>query len=238
MLASIMMSSLWILSRLMRVTQCFPRPSAQILTAHFRLGMKAYLIAFLGFLLLRIDLFMVKYILGAEQAGYYSIASTMADYVLMLPSVIGLILFPQLSSMKSHEEKLQRAKRAAKGTGLALFPVLAFAAIAARPVVAILFGKAFLPAAAAFLWLIPGVFAMGIETALVQFLNSLGYPITIVWIWFSATVLNVLLNLWMIPAFGIAGASIASTICYSLVFLAVLVVVRRSTPNESQLALV
>ncbi len=237
MLASISLSTVWAFSRLMRVTHRFPRPSVQIFVEHLRLGIKAYLIALFGFLLLRIDLFMVKYLLGAEQAGYYSIASTMADYVLMLPSVIGLILFPRLAAMKDYQEKLRQAKKAAKGTALALFPILAVAGIAAKPVVAILFGKAFSPAAAAFLWLIPGVFAMGVETALVQFLNSLGYPVTIVWIWFSATVLNVLLNLWMIPAFGIAGASVASTICYSLVFLAVLVIVQQTRRNEVESAL-
>jgi O-antigen/teichoic acid export membrane protein len=232
MLVSITLSAIGALSRLSRSIDRFPRPSMSILTTHFELGIKAYLIALFGFLLLRIDLFMVKYILGAEQAGYYSIASTMADYVLMLPSVIGLILFPRLSSMNDFGEKLRQAKRATKGTALALLPVLVFAGIAAKPAVSILFGKAFAPAVAAFLWLIPGIFAMGIENALVQFLNSLGYPVTLVWIWFAATILNVLLNLWMIPAFGIAGASAASTICYSLVFLAVLVIVRLSKRKE------
>jgi O-antigen/teichoic acid export membrane protein len=234
MLASITLSAILAFLRLAGRIDRWPLPSIHILTMHFGLGIKAYLIALFGFLLLRIDLFMVKYILGAEQAGYYSIASTMADYVLMLPSVIGLILFPRLSSMKDFGEKFRQAKKATKGTALALLPVLLFAGIAAKPVVSILFGKPFSPAAAAFLWLIPGIFAMGIETALVQFLNSLGYPVTLVWIWFAATILNVLLNLWMIPAFGIAGASAASTICYSLVLFAVLAIVRRSKRNELQ----
>jgi len=234
MLASITLSAIWAFSRLSRLIHRFPLPSMSILSKHFGLGIKAYLIALFGFLLLRIDLFMVKYILGAEQAGYYSIASTMADYVLMLPSVIGLILFPRLSSMKDFGEKLRQAKMATKGTALALLPVLVFAGIAARPVVSILFGKPFSHAASAFLWLIPGIFAMGIESALVQFLNSLGYPVTLVWIWLAATILNVLLNLWMIPAFGIAGASAASTICYSLVFFAVVVIVRQCKVHEFQ----
>ncbi len=225
MLVSITLATCWTIIRLVRVIDRFPWPSAQILMAHFRLGIKAYLIALFGFLLLRIDLFMVKYFLGPEQAGYYSVAATMADYVLMLPSVIGLILFPRLSSLKSHGEKFRQATWAAKGTASALLPILVVSAIAAKPVVNLLFGRAFLPAAAAFLWLIPGVFAMGIETTLVQFLNSLGYPAAIVWLWFSATILNFLLNLWMIPAFGIVGASVASTICYSLVFCVVIAIV-------------
>jgi O-antigen/teichoic acid export membrane protein len=237
MLVSITLSAIWTFFRLSRLIHRFPLPSTQILRMHFGLGIKAYLIALFGFLLLRIDLFMVKYILGAEQAGYYSIASTMADYVLMLPSVIGLVLFPRLSSMKTFGDKLRQAKTATRGTAFALLPVLVCSGIAAKPVVSILFGKPFIPAADAFLWLIPGIFALGIENALVQFLNSLGYPVALVWIWLVATCLNVLMNWWMIPAFGIAGASAASTICYSLVLLAVLGMIRRSKHNELQPAL-
>jgi O-antigen/teichoic acid export membrane protein len=226
MMLGVVLSSAWTLSRLWRVAELFPRPCFRMLTVHFRLGIKAYLIALFAFLLLRFDLVMVKYLLGAEQAGYYSIASTMGDYMLMLPSVIGLILFPRLSAMKSTEEKLRQAKKAAKGTALALLPVLVCAGFAAKPVVHLLFGKAFLPAVGAFLWLIPGIFAMGIETAMVQFLNSMGFPSVVVWIWFFSTVLNVALNFWAIPHFGIVGASLASSLCYSLVLLAVVMIAR------------
>src|SRR5262249_6695539 len=42
-------------------------------------ALKAYLTALFCFLVLRADLFMVQHMLGVEQAGYYSVASSMAD---------------------------------------------------------------------------------------------------------------------------------------------------------------
>lgn len=222
-------------SVLKRFAQFRPAASFALLRSHVRLGIKAYLIALFGFLLLRIDLLMVKYLLGAEQAGYYSIASTMGDYVLMLPGVIGMILFPRLSALTERAEKLRQAKKVALGTALALGAVLALAALGAAPVVRILFGKAFLPAVGPFLWLLPGIFAMGIEITMVQFLNSIGYPPVVVWVWFVSTLLNVALNFWAIPHYGISGASVVSSISYSLVLFAVLAIIYKGNYVEAQL---
>jgi O-antigen/teichoic acid export membrane protein len=237
MLLSACFSLCWTYSVLKRLERFRPRASFELLCSHVRIGVKAYLIALFGFLLLRIDLLMVKYFLGAEQAGYYSIASTMGDYVLMLPSVIGLILFPRLSAVAECAEKLRQARQVALGTAVALLPILALAGIAARPIVRILFGKAFLPAVGPFLWLLPGIFAMGVEITMVQFLNSIGFPPIVVWVWFASVLLNVALNFWAIPQFGISGASAVSSISYSLVLFAVLAIIYKGHYAARQSAL-
>jgi O-antigen/teichoic acid export membrane protein len=238
MLLAVCFSLGWTYSVLNRLASFRPRPSFKVLRSHVQLGIKAYLIALFGFLLLRIDLLMVKYLLGAEQAGYYSIASTMGDYVLMLPSVIGLILFPRLSAIAETGEKLRQVRKVASGTALALLPVLGVAAVGAAPIVRMLFGKEFLPAVGPFLWLLPGIFAMGVEITMVQFLNSIGYPTILVWVWFASTLLNIALNFWAIPHYGIGGASLVSSISYSLVLFAVLAIIYKGHSITRQPALV
>ena len=204
-------------------------PSIELLRNHFGVGIRAYLITAFGLLHMRIDLLMVKYLLGPEQTGYYSIASTVADYLLVLPTTVALILFPRLSAVSDVRIKLQQAKKAGMGTAVALLPLLAVAALSSRLIVRILFGRRFLPAADAFIWLLPGVFTLGIEVTVVQFLNSLGYPRILIWIWSAAVVLNVTLNFWAIPRFGINGASAVSSISYTLGLLAVVAVIWRSS---------
>ena len=147
----------------------FPRISLRLLREHFGVGIKAYLILLFGYLLLRIDLLMVKYMLGAEQAGYYSVASSMADYLLMLSGVVAMILYPKLTCMEQWRDKLQLSRKATYGTIAALVPLLCIAGLGSRVVVRIMFGTAFLPSAAAFMWLLPGIFSLGIETVAVQF---------------------------------------------------------------------
>jgi O-antigen/teichoic acid export membrane protein len=71
----------------------------------------------------------------------------------------------------------------------------------------------------------PGTYFLGIETVMVQLLNSEGFPPIIVVAWIAGTMINVALNFWAIPHYGITGASIVSSVCYFLMFLVVSAVV-------------
>jgi O-antigen/teichoic acid export membrane protein len=112
-LATVVVGCLWVLWSLRDVFRHPVLFSLTVFRQHVGLGIKAYLIAFFGFLVLRIDLVMVKYILGAQAAGYYSISETMAENTLTLPVVVGTILFPKLSGMARNEEKRHLTWRAA-----------------------------------------------------------------------------------------------------------------------------
>ncbi|MGA9977915.1 MAG: flippase [Candidatus Sulfotelmatobacter sp.] len=203
--------------------------SLPLFRGSIRYAAKAYLAAFFAFLVLRADLFMVQHMLGMEQAGYYSVAASMADYCSILAVVIGTILFPKLSAMTEIDAKIRLTQKAAWGTAGLLFPILTIAALLARPTVHLLFGAAFLPAAMAFVFLMPGMLFLGVNSVAVQFLNSIGYPKSVVIIWGSCSVFNICVNLWAIPQYGIVGASIVSSISYFLAFFFILEVIRRTS---------
>jgi O-antigen/teichoic acid export membrane protein len=222
---AVVLSFLWLLWCLRKFLHRAPVPSLPIFRRNIGLGLKAYAVAFFAFLLLRIDLVMVKYILGAQLAGYYSISETMAENMLMLPIVVGVILFPKLSEMAHRHEKLRLTQQATLLTAALLLPMVVLASVFAKPLVGFVFGKSFLPAVPAFVWLMPGSFFLGIEVVMVQYLNSLGYPRVIVYSWIVVTTLNIGVNLWAIPAYGITGAAIVSSISYFLVFVLVLAAV-------------
>jgi O-antigen/teichoic acid export membrane protein len=222
---SVMVTFLWALLRLRRVSTAPPRVSWAVFRQSIGIGLRAYTIAFFGFLLLRIDLLMVKYMLGAKDAGYYSISQVLAENTMMFPVVIGLLLFPKLSALKEKEEKLQLAIKAVLVTAALMLPAVAIAALAAAPVISLAFGRNFLPAVGPFVWLMPGTYFLGIETVMVQLLNSEGFPPIIVVAWIVDTLINVALNFWAIPRYGITGASIVSSVCYFVMFVIVSAVV-------------
>jgi O-antigen/teichoic acid export membrane protein len=200
---SVMVTFLWALARLRRVSTEPPKVSWPVFRQSIGIGLRAYTIAFFGFLLLRIDLLMVKYMLGATEAGYYSISQVLAENTMMFPVVIGLLLFPKLSALKEREEKLQLANKAVLVTAALMLPAVVIAAFAAGP----------------------GTYFLGIETVMVQLLNSEGFPPIIVVAWIVDTLTNVALNFWAIPRYGITGASIVSSVCYFLMFVVVSAVV-------------
>jgi O-antigen/teichoic acid export membrane protein len=190
--------------------------------------LKAYLAALFGFLVLRSDLFMVEHMLGPEQAGYYSIAFAMADYVSVLAVVIAAILFPKLSAVSDVGVKLKMTRRAVRGTAALLVPLLFLSALVAKPAVRILFGPPFMPAALAFILLMPGMLFLGLNMVGVQFLNSMGYPKSVVLVWAACTIVNIAANVWAIPHYGIAGASAVSTVSYFLAFFFNNQIIRRT----------
>lgn len=227
----------WVWLRLRKFLQTEMRVCLATFKETIGIGMKAYIIAFFGFLLLRIDLLMVNYILGAKQAGYYSISETMAENVLLLPIVTGTVLFPKLAGMPSIAMRLRLAKKAVLATAALSLPVILLASVLVRPVLRLVFGEAFLPAASPFVWLMPGSFFLGIEIVLVQFLNSLGFPKSILGAWLIVVLMKIGINYWAIPAFGIVGAAIASTICYFVIFVLIVAIVWSHRHSESHVQL-
>jgi len=224
-LSSVMLSFAWALLRLRRISPELPVPSLAVFRQSIGIGIKAYMILFFGFLVLRIDLLMVKYMLGATEAGYYSISQVLAENTMMFPVVVGSLLFPKLSAIKEREEKLRLANKAVLATAALTLPAVVIAAFAAAPIISIAFGRNFLPAVSPFAWLMPGTYFLGIETVMVQLLNSEGFPPIIVAAWIADTIVNIALNFWAIPRYGITGASVVSSVCYFLMFLIVSVVV-------------
>jgi len=220
-LSSVMLSFLWALLRLRRISMEPPELSLAVFRRSISTGINAYMILFFGFLVLRIDLLMVKYLLGASEAGYYSISQVLAENTMMFPVVVGLLLFPKLSATKEKEEKVRLANKAVLVTAALMLPVVVIAALAAAPIISIAFGRNFLPAVAPFVWLMPGTYFLGIETVMVQLLNSEGFPPIIVAAWIADTIVNVAVNFWAIPRYGITGASAVSSVCYFLIFLIV-----------------
>jgi len=220
-LLPVLVTFLWALLRLRRGSAEPPKLSLAVFRQSIGIGFRAYTIAYFGFLLMRIDLLMVKYMLGATEAGYYSISQVLAENTMMFPVVVGLLLFPKLSATKEKEEKVRLANKAVLVTAALMLPVVVIAAFAAGPIISLAFGRNFLPAVAPFAWLMPGTYFLGIETVMVQLLNSEGFPPIIVAAWIADTIVNVAVNFWAIPRYGITGASAVSSVCYFLIFLIV-----------------
>ena len=50
---------------------------------------------------------------------------------------------------------------------------------------------------------------MGLNAVIVQFWNSIDYPIEIVWIWVITCVVCVTATIWAVPRYGFIGAAMA-----------------------------
>ena len=100
------------------------------------------------------------------------------------------------------------------------------AAAVATPVVAVVFGAAFVPAVPALLLLLPGIACLGVSSVLSSYVASIDIPGSLVAAYFAAFVVNVGLNLALLERYGIAAASVNSTAAYALIHIYLWVLVR------------
>jgi len=177
-------------------------------------GIKSYIASFLGYLIIRSDIFLVNYFLGIGSTGIYSVAVGFADLLYILPSTVGMILFPKISG--SQDDKGILTQTVSCYTVLMMIILCLTMGIISKPLILLLYGSQFRSAIAPFLWLLPGIFSLGIGTILMQDLAGRGLP-PIVYIAPSiALFVNVLLNIVLIPVIHINGAAISSSISYTI----------------------
>ena len=180
-------------------------------------GLKFYVCIFAGFIIFRLDLLIVNRFRGAQDAGVYAIASQFSFLLIMLPGVIASLLFPRVAA---RDEPAAYAVEVTRHTSFIMLVVCLGAAVAsfALPLV---YGARFADATIQFLILLPGVFFISLESVLVQYFTGTGLPPIIPWLWVITVVVNVGLNLALVPAFGARAAAINSTISYALICLLV-----------------
>src|SRR5262245_1163582 len=98
--------------------------------------------------------------------------------------------------------------------------VCAGAAVASFALPAV-YGAAFEEATVLLLIMLPGVFFISLESVLVQHFTGTGLPAIIPVFWLITMLVNLSLNLALIPWWGARAAAINSSISYALIFVLV-----------------
>ena len=211
----------WLIRRILPLVENHPlKYSNALFRENLRYGFKAYLAALFMFMVLRADIFLVQHYLGFRAVGNYSLAVTIADMVMLFPTILGTLLFPRLSAMTNETERKAFMQKALVGIGAIIAVVVVLLGFSARWLVPLVYGTDYLGAVPALVWLLPGILALALNTILMNYFASQGMPLFAVLSPFAAMVTNILLNLKLIPLFGIVGASLSSSIAYGMMLAA------------------
>jgi O-antigen/teichoic acid export membrane protein len=161
----------------------------------------------------RLDQFLVAAFVSRAGVGQYTVAVGLAESVWWLSSSVALVLMPRLTEMDS-ERAAQMTPLACRNTVLASV-IAAIALIIVSPLaIDVLFGDEFSAAQTALILLMPGIIAACATRVLGSYLFSQGHIIYNTYATFIALGLTIVLDLALIPAMGIEGAAIASSIAY------------------------
>jgi len=197
-------------------------------------SLKFHISIVLGLLIIRADLLIVEYFRGAAEAGVYAVASQAASLLLLLPGVIGTLLFPRVASARDMRGDITCA--VTRHTAFIML-IISLAAVPASFMLPVLFGAPFADATIQFLLLLPGIYLLSIESVLVQHFTGTGFPAAIPLFWVAVFIVNIALNLSLVPLFGARGAALASLVCYTMIFVLVAIYFRARTGNSLSAAL-
>ncbi len=171
-----------------------------------------FLTALAGILAAYADTVLVGYFLDSTEVGYYRAPMQLATLALFVSTSLSTSLFPRISRwFEEHEvESISHAAARALSYSLVLaVPLVAGGLILAERLLYFLYGSPFVVATAAFSIILVaqiGVVTFSLDTMV---LGALGQPRAIFILNAVSAILLVLLELFMIPAYGITGAAAA-----------------------------
>lgn len=180
-------------------------------------GFRSYLACLLCYLILKSDLYMLSIMKGVTDVGIYSIATNFIDEFLLISASASLVIFPLIN--KERELSVYWVKKISQSVSAIMMFVIAFSLIFGRLLIVFLFGKQFSLSVGPFYILLIAMYFWAILSILTQFFASKNYPWRAVYIWIYPFIINVVLNVWFIPRYGILAAAWSSVIAYFCIFL-------------------
>ncbi|KAA3605787.1 MAG: flippase [Planctomycetota bacterium] len=190
------------------------RPDWTLFKQALRFGLKVMPGGAAMYLLFRADLFLVKAFRPLDEVGVYVQATGLAFMYQLFGDSVERAFLPRVFR-KSQEDASELTPLVCRCYVLLMLPITAAAFVFAWPMIPLIFGEEFRGSTLPFLILIPGVL-IGTPGYLCNTdLQSRGWPGYASVTASGCLLVNILLNLVMIPAWGILGAAVSSLFVYA-----------------------
>jgi O-antigen/teichoic acid export membrane protein len=185
-------------------------------------GIPITLVGISGMFLQFTDTILITFFLGTEKSGIYNAALPVSNILIFLSSAVVAITMPLASELWTKKLK----KRL--GDGLTFFykysvfillPFVLVVAVFADVIISLLFTQKYVTAAPALRILIVGSFFFFIALINFSVISGIGRPKSTATITIIGAIINVVLNLILIPLFGISGAAVATSAGYFIMMV-------------------
>jgi O-antigen/teichoic acid export membrane protein len=189
-------------------------PDREVASESLAKGLKSSASSISLFMLFRVDIYLINYFLGTEQAGLYSIAVILSELLQKFANTAGTVLFPKIAG----ERNVSSGHRLSLGVLFLVSAVgLVFAALLAvfgREIIVLLYKERYAAAVSPLMWLLPGTVVMAVGKIFMFSLWGRGFPPSTYIVPLCALVLNATLNAILIPRYGIDGAAFSTSFSY------------------------
>lgn len=181
-----------------------------------RYGAKNWVHTLAGNLHERIDVFMIIYLLrDPAQVAFYAIAVGLLDRLKLVPEAFATAAFPQLAGSDQQQAADQISKILRHAVFL-VFLLTIILGLAGPFLIPLFYGTPYRASIVPFLIMLPGVGLLTLYRLLSRYFAAVNQQSTTIVIQFTSVGLNVGLNAWLIPRYGIVGAAAASLFSYTV----------------------
>lgn len=191
-------------------------------------GLKSYVQNLMGHLAYRLDIYLVAFFLEPRDVAFYSIAVSIAELAWYIPNSVGIVLFPKLSN--AAEERIHPlTAEVCRHTFVITLLATAGVTIAGIIGIPLLYGAEYRPAILPLLALGPGIVVMSLYKVLTRNFSSRNRQQVSVIVALLGLALNIALNVVLMPRLGTMGAALASSVAYTVMSVALLIVFQRES---------
>ena len=162
------------------------------------------------------------------QVAFYSIAVNITNPILQIPDAIGTVIFPKLAGSSEADAHSQTAVTCRHTLFATILAAVFYAGVGSQALT-ILYGDRYAPAIRPMLLMLPGIIMISLYQILTRnFTSRNRQQVNIVGAGIALGV-NFVLNLILIPRYGISGAAVSTAISYTLAALLLLFVFVRES---------
>jgi len=175
------------------------------------------------------DSFLIGYFLDAKNVGYYNSAIPIAMLLIIFSELFTKLFSPFITkeyskSKKNIESIRQLSKQVGKWIFLLNLPILLLIWIFSEQLIQILFGSQYVVARNSLRFLSIGMFFSALFTVSQRLISMLGKSKILLMDTLIISIINIFLNVLLIPKYGISGAAFATMT--SLIFLNILFLIQ------------
>lgn len=187
-----------------------------IVKSMLSLGLVYALALFIINLNYRIDIIILDKLSTPFEMGIYSKGATITQYLWQIPAILSTIVFARSAVSKDDKQFSLKVAQLLR-LSFVFVGIVSIVLIFLAPLIIIaMYGAAFSKSINVLQILLPGVLILTIFKVMNMDLAGKGKPWVSMKAMIPALILNVGLNLMLIPKYGAKGASISSTLSYSL----------------------
>lgn len=182
---------------------------------------RAYLAGLLSFLQLRVGVIALQYNAGFADLGQFSVAAQITDALVLVPSTVGLLLFPSLIRADPGD-RWRATMTTLRGVSLFMIALSIVVGVLLPYAMPLIFGRAYDAAIWLTIALLPSVLLVSLQSVLSQFVAAEGFPWGQVRAWLIGFLIAAVLSFALSGSYAGYGVVAALVVSNLVVFLLLL----------------